>query len=330
MTWTVFVAFIAKTIRTATIFIFGSTGETITEKSGHLNMGIPGIMFMGAWGGILGEKIYIDSLAQNASLNGFMILFMPILFAMLFAALGGLLFAFFTVTLKCNHNVTGLTLTTFGVGLSAYFIGLIDPVNLKNHIAVNDAGLALQSLFKSDWGDNWFGAMFLSQSFFTYLALILAVVTAVVLARTKIGLNLRACGENPAAADAAGINVDRYRYLATIVGAAIAGLGGMALELDLFAGYYNPKDPVDAFGWLALSLVIFSMWKPGLCIGTSLIFGALYQLRYYLNLNPSQQQVFSILPYAFTIIVLILTSVFNKKNVQPPAGLGITYFREDR
>ena len=323
MTWAVFVAFIAKTIKAAAIFIFGSTGETITEKSGHLNMGIPGIMYLGALGGILGERIYVDSV-HGGPLNGFMIIFMPIIFAMLFAALGGLLFAFFTVTLKCNHNVTGLTLTTFGVGLSCYFIGLIDPMG------INDAGLQLQSLFKSDWGDNWFGTIFLSQSFFTYLAVIVAIITAIILAKTKVGLNLRACGENPAAADAAGINVDRYRYIATIIGAAIAGLGGMVLELDLYVGYFNPRDAVDAFGWLALSLVIFSMWKPGICIGASFIFGALQQLRFYLGITPSQQQIFSVLPYAFTIIVLIVTSVFNKKNAQPPAALGVTYFREDR
>ena len=327
MTWAVFVAFLAKTIKAAAVFIFGSTGEAITEKSGHLNMGIPGIMYLGALGGILGERIYIDSLPAGAQLNGFMIIFMPLIFAMLFAALGGLLFAFFTVTLKCNHNVTGLTITTFGVGVACYFVGVIKSDR------ISDAGLMLQSLFVDvnyNWGNNWFGQIFLSQSFFAYLAVIIAISAAIILSRTKIGLNLRACGENPAAADAAGINVDRYRYLATIIGAAIAGIGGLVLELDLLKGYFNAKDAVDSFGWLALSLVIFSMWKPSICIGASFIFGALQQLKYYLKLSSAQQQFFSLLPFLFTIVVLVLTSVFNKKNAQPPAGLGITYFREDR
>ena len=154
---------------------------------------------------------------------------------MLFAALGGLLFSFFTVTLRCNHNVTGLTLTTFGVGLSSYFIGLI-----KND-SISKAGLAMQSMVKFDWGDNWFGSIFLSQSFLTYFAIVVAIAASLIISRTKLGLNLRACGENPAAADAAGINVDRYRYLATIIGAAIAGLGGMALELDLLRASITPK-----------------------------------------------------------------------------------------
>ena len=324
MTWTVFVAFLTRAIKASTVFIFGSTGETITEKSGHLNMGTPGIMYMGALGGILGLRMYFD-IIKNGPMNGFLIIFIPIIFAMLFAAIGGAIFAFFTVTLKCNHNVTGLTLTTFGVGLSCYFIGLIKTAR------INDAGLEIQSLFKASFSDgDLLGNVFLSQSFFTYLAIIIAILAAIFLSRTKIGLNLRACGENPAAADAAGINVDKYRYLATIVGAAIAGLGGMAYELDVLKGYFNAKDGVDAFGWLSLSLVIFSMWKPGICIGASFIFGALQQIRFYLPLSSAQQQVFMLLPYVFTIIILILTSLFNKKNTQPPAALGVTYFREDR
>ena len=324
MTWAVFVAFLAKTIKSAAVFIFGSTGETLTEKSGHLNMGIPGIMYLGALGGILGERIYINSLPADAPLNLFWVVIIPIIFALLFGAMGGLLFSFFTVTLRCNHNVTGLTLTTFGVGLSSYFIGLID------NSRISEAGLMLQQMIPYNWGDNFFGTIFLAQSFYTYLAIIVAVSVAIVLSRTRIGLNLRACGENPGAADAAGINVDMYRYLATIIGAAIAGLGGMVLELDLYKGYFNPKDAVDSFGWLALSLVIFSMWKPSICIGASFVFGALQELRNFLTLSPMQKQIFSMLPFVFTIIVLILTSIFNKKNAQPPAALGITYFREDR
>ena len=150
------------------------------------------------------------------------------------------------------------------------------------------------------------------------------------LSRTRVGLNLRACGENPAAADAAGINVNKYRYLATIIGSAIAGLGGMAYELDVLKGLFNAHDAVDALGWLALSLVIFSMWKPGICIGASFLFGMLMYLPDFVQVDSVGKEFFKIIPYIATIVVLILTSVFNKKNAQPPAGLGITYFREDR
>ena len=130
MTWAVFVAFLAKTIKTASVFIFDSTGEIITEKSGHLNMGIPGIMFLGALGGLVGERLYLNTVAAETALNPFLIIFMPMLFALIFASLGGLIFAFFTVTLKCNHNVTCLTLTTFGVGISTYFMA---PEYLSEH-----------------------------------------------------------------------------------------------------------------------------------------------------------------------------------------------------
>ena len=323
MTGAIFVGFLARAIKYASVFIFGSTGETITEKSGHLNMGLPGIMYLGALGGILGERIYLDAVGAEGSLNGFMVLFMPMLFAMLFAAIGGLLFSFFTVTLKCNHNVTGLTITTFGVGISCYFIGLIPSDRMS------EAGLMVQSLFPVA-SDDWFSTIFLQQSLFTYLAIIIAIVAAVFLSKTRIGLNLRACGENPAAADAAGINVDQYRYLATLIGSAIAGLGGMVLEIDLLMGMFNPKDAVDSFGWLALSLVIFSMWKPSVCIFASLLFGGLLVLPNFSNFTSAEKLVFAMVPYLATIVILILTSVFNKKNAQPPAGLGITYFREDR
>ena len=323
MSGAMFVAFIAASIKFATVFIFGSTGETLTEKSGHLNMGIPGIMYLGALGGIVGERIYLDIIG-SASPNAFLVLIIPIIFALVFGALGGALFSFFTVTLKCNHNVTGLTLTTFGVGLSCYFIGTISSKGMLK------AGMIIQSLIDVDWDDNWFGTIFLGQSLFTYLAIIIAVVVAVVLSRTRIGLNLRACGENPAAADAAGINVNMYRYLATIIGGAIAALGGMAFELDVLKGLFNAHDSVDAFGWLALSLVIFSMWKPGICIGASFLFGMLMFLPDFIQLGSVEKEFFKTIPYIATIVVLILTSIFNKKNAQPPAGLGITYFREDR
>lgn len=323
MSGAMFVAFIAASIKFATVFIFGSTGETLTEKSGHLNMGIPGIMYLGALGGIVGERIYLDVIG-SATPNAFLVLTIPIVFALVFGALGGALFSFFTVTLKCNHNVTGLTLTTFGVGLSCYFIGTISSKGMLR------AGMIIQSLIDVDWGDNWFGTIFLGQSLFTYLAIIIAVIVAVILSHTRIGLNLRACGENPAAADAAGINVNMYRYLATIIGGAIAALGGMAFELDVLKGLFNAHDSVDAFGWLALSLVIFSMWKPGICIGASFLFGMLMFLPDFIQLGSVEKEFFKTIPYIATIVVLILTSIFNKKNAQPPAGLGITYFREDR
>lgn len=326
-----FIAFFAKAFKYSTVFLFGSTGEIVTEKSGHLNMGTPGIMYLGALGGLLGTRIYLDSLGKvtdySAVVNPAMVIFMSILFAMIFAMLAGLLFSFFTVTLKCNQNVTGLTLTTFGVGISCYFIG---EMNTKGMSA---AGLAVQSLFPN-WEQanaGWFGEIFLSQSFYTYLAIIVAIAAMVIISFTRIGLNLRAVGENPASADAAGVNVNLYRYLATIIGAAIVGIGGISYELDFMKGMFNVADNVDALGWLALSLVIFSLWKPVVAIFTSFVFGALMVLPVYLPaMFNGQLFLFKIVPYILTIVVLIITSIIDKKGGLGPEGLGQTYFREDR
>ena len=329
-----FVSFIAFAIKFSTVFIFGATGEIINQKSGHLNMGTPGIMYLGAIGGVLGEAIYCTSIPAGTALNPLLIVLIPILFAILFGAVGGLIFSFFTVTLHCNQNVTGLTLTTFGTALSKL---LIDPIT-KLRIAkgsvhiISDAGIALQSIIPSSFYSKlgWFGEIFLSQSLFTYLGLVLAIVTAIVIAKTRIGLNLRAVGENAASADSAGINVNKYRYVATIIGGAIAGIGGAFFELDQVKGMINAGDAVDAYGWLALCIVIFAMWKPLLAIAASFLFAFLSSLPYYMSGGGVLSYIFKMSPYIFTLLVLIGLSLFENKRNQPPANLGISYFREER
>ena len=322
------VSFLALAIKFSTVFLFGATGEIINQKSGHLNMGTPGIMYLGALGGILGERIYIASIPAEQALNPFMIVFLPVVFAIIFGALGGLLFSFFTVTLHCNQNVTGLTLTTLGVGVSCFFIGTMNMSRMA------EAGLALQHAFSWYHNLGWFGDIFLSQSAFTYLGLIIAVVAAIVIAKTHLGLNLRAVGENASAADSAGINVNAYRYVATTIGGAIAGIGGAFYELDYVKGMFNVADGIDAFGWLALCIVISSMWKPLLAVGASFLFACLsiapVFLAPYLGGAGYLSYVLRMVPYVATLIVLIIVSIFNKKKNQPPANLGISYFREDR
>ena len=322
------VNFLALAIKFSTVFLFGTTGEIINQKSGHLNMGTPGIMYLGALGGILGERIYIASIPASQALNPFMIIFMPILFAIICGALGGLFFSFFTVTLHCNQNVTGLTLTTLGVGVACYFIGVVNVDRMA------EAGLQLQHAFSWYHKLGWFGDIFLSQSWFTYLGIVVAIVAAIVISRTKTGLNLRAVGENAAAADSAGINVNAYRYIATIIGGAISGIGGAFYELDNAKGMFNVADGIDAFGWLALCIVIFSMWKPLVAIGASFLFACLSTAPTFLGplLGGAGYVTYllELVPYVATLVVLIIVSVFDNKKNQPPANLGISYFREDR
>ena len=324
----VLVSFLSLAIKFSTVFLFGATGEIINQKSGHLNMGTPGIMYLGALGGVLGERIYIMCTPVGAPLNPFLIVLIPVLFAIIFGAFGGLIFSFFTVTLHCNQNVTGLTLTTLGVGVSCLFISGMPMDRMA------EAGLQMQSAFPNYQKLGWFGEIFLSQSWFTYLGIAVAIATAIIISKTKVGLNLRAVGENPGTSDASGVNVNGYKYVATTIGAAICGLGGVYYLLELNAG--SAEYTLEGYGWIAVALVIFSIWNTGLALAGSFIFAIFYQLPIAISIPEGVAnagaitKVISIIPYVVTILVLIVISLFNKRETQPPAALGLTYFREDR
>lgn len=314
------IAFIVSAIRLGMTLLFGSTGETITEKSGHLNLGIPGVMCVGASCGCYVEYLYLTAAAEKVS--PVLAVLIPVIATFLGGAAMGLLFSFLTVTLRANQNVTGLALTTLGVGISDY---MIDKTGL---IYVRGATYFKASLpFASKLGS--FGDIFLSHGVLVYLAIVIAVVTTYILNRTRLGLHLRAVGENPATADAAGINVSAYRYGATCIGCGIAGLGGLSFVMDYLNG--NWEYIIDDIGWLAIALVIFTVWKPNLAIFGSLIFGALYIASSYITgVSFAGKELFKLLPYVVTIVVLIFTSMRSKKKNQPPESLGLPYFREER
>ncbi len=312
--------FLVSAIRLGMAFLFGSTGETITEKSGHLNLGIPGVMCVGASCGCYAEYLYLNAFKINAS--PFLAVLIPIIATVLGGALMGLIYCFLTVTLRANQNVTGLALTTFGVGVSEFMIAKTGAIYTKG------SRYFTQSLpFADNLG--WFGKLFLSHGILIYLAIIIALVSSYVLTKTRIGLNLRSVGENPATADAAGINVSRYRYVSTCIGCGIAGLGGLSFIMDYLHG--NWEYCIDAIGWLAIALVIFTVWKPNLAIVGSIVFGALYIASSYITgVSFANKELFKMLPYVVTIVVLIFTSIRDKKENQPPASLGLSYFREER
>ena len=171
---------------------------------------------------------------------------------------------------------------------------------------------------------------FLSFGFLAYLSIVIALVASWILNHTRVGLNLRAVGENPATADAAGINVTRYKYLATCIGGGIAGLGGLYFIMDYIGGAWTNGGFGDR-GWLAIALVIFARWRPLNAIWGSILFGGLYILYLYIpGLDRSMQEIFKALPYVVTIVVLVITSLRKKREDQPPMSLGVAYFREDR
>lgn len=314
------IAFLVSAIRLGMTFLFGSTGETITEKSGHLNLGIPGVMCVGASCGCFAEYLYFTAAGRGA--QPFLAVLIPIVATMVGGALMGVIYSFLTVTLRCNQNVTGLALTTFGVGVSDFMIAKTGPVYSKG-----SKYFTASLPFADDLG--WFGDIFLSHGILIYLAIAIALVSSFVLSKTRVGLNLRSVGENPATADAAGINVSRYRYVATCIGCGIAGLGGLSFVMDYLHG--NWEYCIDAIGWLAIALVIFTVWKPHLAIIGSIVFGALYIASSYITgVSFASKELFKMLPYVVTIVVLIFTSIRDKKENQPPQSLGLAYFREER
>ena len=311
--------FLIDSLAFGATFMYGSTGEIITEKAGHLNLGIPGVMCMGGAGGCL-----VLNLIGKSGLPGFVIVILGILGALAAGMLMGLIYSFLTVTLRANQNVTGLALTTFGAGLMKVIMSKVDAtvylVGPKMLYRWPFAGRtdALQCL----------GVMF-------FLAVIVAVVASWVLYRTKVGLHLRAVGENPSTADAVGINVTRYKYVASCVGSGIAGLGGFYYIIDYMASQ-EAYLSLEIFGWLSIALVIFALWRPHMTIIGSTVFGFLFSCSSYIaniegiTVTMAAKPLLKMLPYLFTVAVLVFTSIRNKRENQPPASLGMSYFREER
>lgn len=322
-------AFISAAIVQGIPLLFGSTGEIITEKSGHLNLGIPGIMYMGGISGIIGGYIYEHNAGDHA--NGIVAIIVSLLASLLGSALMSLIYSFLTVTLRANQNVTGLALTTFGVGMGNFFGGsLLKFFNESGsiYLAVTSKAYKATLPFASKLG--LFGTTFLSFGFLAYLAIAVALIASFYLNRTRSGLALRAIGENPATADAAGINVTRYKYLSTVVGGMIAGLGGLYFVMDYTGGGWT-NDGFGDRGWLAIAIVIFALWKPKFSILASFIFGGLYIVCVQIpGLSAPMKEAIKMLPYLVTVAVLIVISIRNKRENQPPAALGLSYFREER
>ncbi len=322
-------SFIHRAVMQGVPLLFGSTGEIITEKSGNLNLGIPGIMYVGGIGGVIGAFLYENS---GANFNPVLAVLIPLFCSLFGSLMMGLIYSFLTVTLRANQNVTGLALTTFGVGFGNFFGGsLIKLTNsdVPSVILTKTSTLFRQSLpFAGKLG--WFGEVFLSYSTLAYAAIVIALVASYVLKRTRVGLNLRAVGESPATADAAGINVEKYKYFSTCIGAMIAGLGGLYYVMDYACGVWSNNGFGDR-GWLAIALVIFAVWKPDISILGSILFGGLFIVNNYIpDLSVSAQELFKMAPYVVTIVVLVITSMRKKRETQPPAHLGLPYFREER
>ncbi len=307
--------------------MLAALGEILTEKSGNLNLGLPGTMCVGAAAGIIGLDVYAASGGKSA----FMIIVISLSCAFAAAAAMGGLYSFFTVTLRINQNVVGLVMTVFGVGLAKFLSACFVNIPASGNVRFERAYTVFSAkvpFISSSLG--WISYLLFSYGFMFYLTIALAVVLTLFLNKTRHGLALRAVGENPAAADAVGINVIKFKYLSTCIGSGITGLAGLFCVMEFKSGAWSTADisSIKAFGWLAVALVIFAMWKPLNLIWGSLLFGIFYWAYQYIIQIPTD--ITQMLPYIVTIVVLVIVSLKRRKENQGPASLGVTYFREDR
>ena len=326
-------SWINRSVVFGTVVMYGALGETLTEKSGNLNLGTPGVMCIGGAFGFGFAYIYETT---AASPKPSVVIMIALAAALIASALAGFLYCFLTTTLRANQNVTGLALTIFGSGLAKFFGMYIIPSNTTSVKATFANSVFSKRLpFAQSLGA--FGTIFLNYGFMMILAIIIAIVMTFFLNKTKAGLNLRAVGENPAAADVDGVSVAFNKYIATIIGSAISGLGGVYYILDYNYGGWSTAaaSSIESLGWLAVALVIFAAWKPINLIWGSYLFGICYWVFTYISVfgilvNSSQSSLLEATPYIVTIIVLILASIRKGHNNNPPESLGVPYFREDR
>lgn len=314
------IKFLVAAVGAGTPLLFGTVGEILTEKTGHLNLGVEGMMSIGACIGFM-AGYYTDNF------------FIAILAGAAAGALGALIYAVLTVTFMANQNVTGLTLTIFGIGF-ANFIGIFvlskspeGTLKLPEKITAAMRGGNIPALSKLPV----VGELLFSYSPFVYIGIAIAVACAWYLNHTKVGLSLKAVGENPGAADAAGIKVTSVKYRNIILGGAICGIGGVYCAMIINGGVWISNN-VGGLGWIAVALVIFANWQPAYAIWGSFIFGALRVLKYYIpqSVLPFPIAFYDMLPFLITALVLVISSMRKSGRINLPAALGLNYFREER
>ncbi|MFA5675481.1 MAG: ABC transporter permease [Christensenellales bacterium] len=306
-------SFLAATISSGTPLLYATLGEILTEKAGNLNLGVEGMMLLGA------AFSFITGMAFGSPL-------LALLAGMAAGGIGALIYAFLTVTLRANQVVTGLSLTIFGTGLANFIGNSVTGLTLSNQVTGVYQRFAIPLLSKIPV----IGQAFFIQSIFVYIGYIAAIVMWIYLNKTTAGLRVRTVGENPGAADTAGIAVNGNKYIHICIGGVLSGIAGAYLSLN-YSTTWQPGI-TGGMGWIAVALVIFSVWNPLRALFGAYIFGALrivgFQLQ-SLKIN-IPIQIVDMLPYAFTIIVLIMVSARKSRKNPPPGSLSIPYFREER
>jgi simple sugar transport system permease protein len=311
------VSILTVTIQAGTSLVYASVGEILTERSGILNLGLEGIMIMGA------VSAFAAAYHTGSLLAGIAV-------AMLVGALMASIHAFLTISLRADQVVTGLALTLFGVGLSSFLGQNLGPGGrpLVGEVGPKFAKVAIPLLSDIPF----VGPALFRQDPLVYVMYLLVPVSAYYIYRTRPGLHLRAVGENPATADAMGINVARTRYLYTLVGGMLMGLGGAHLSLAYTPGW--TENLTGGRGWIAIALVIFATWDPWRAVVGAVLFGGVNAIQFRLQAAGTTipAAFLGMLPYLFTIIVLVIITWWEafSKRVGAPAALGLPYVREER
>lgn len=312
--------FIVAAIGASTPLLFGTVGEICSEKVGHLNLGVEGMMSIGACAGFMAGMMTDSFLVA-------------VLAAFLAGVASALIYAILTVTFMADQNVSGLTLTIFGVGL-ANFIGIYmlgqtenGTLKLPEHITRVMRAVEIPGLGNLPVA----GDLLFSYSPFVYLGIAVAIAAGLFFSRTKAGLNVQAIGHNPASADAAGVSVTRWKYTMILLGGGICGVGGAYCAMIINSGVWISNN-VGGLGWIAVALVIFAKWKPVYAIWGSFVFGALRVLKYYVprSVVPIPTAFYDMLPFVMTALILVISSIRKKKDLNLPGSLGVNYFREER
>ena len=307
------ISFLTAAVIAGTPLVFATLGEIMTEKAGNTNLGVEGMMFIGA---IIG---FLVGLSSNNPL-------LAMLGAAAAGGAGALLYAFLTVSLRANQIVCGLTLTIFGEGFASFLgqsvMGSLVPAGIQTFFRPRPIPV-LSSI-------PYIGEIFFTQDVFVYFGYVLILAATIYLFKTKQGLNLRAVGESAASADASGINVTAYKYIHIVLGGALCGLGGAYMSLVTVPVWQ--ENIIAGRGWIAVALVIFASWNPIKALIGGFLFGGLSIIGFRLQsmgIHVSQYLI-DMLPYAATIIIVIISTRKNKKEDMAPADLGNAYFREER
>jgi simple sugar transport system permease protein len=309
---------LAITLRAGTSLVYATIGEILTERAGILNLGLEGIMMMGALSGFA-TAYYTGSLA------------IALLVAAAVGAAMAAVHAFLTVTMRANQVVSGLSITLFGTGFASFLGQRLGPAS-NNRRLVGLSGAHFSQLSVPVLGEVPVLRALVSQDVLTLAIFLLIPLSWFYLYKTRAGLWLRSVGEDPQTADAMGINVFRTKYLYTILGGILVALGGAHLSLAYTPGW--SENITGGRGWIVIALVIFSMWNPARAIWGALLFGGINAVQFRLQASGTNIPAgfLNMLPYLATIAVLVLMTWWEtlSKRIGAPAGLGASYMREEK